>query len=236
MRFIGSAMRFPHVQGGFREDLVVDESQAILVTENVAMGEASMAEPLAVALHAVNRAGPLVGRRVLVTGCGPIGTLAIMAAKHAGASEVTATDVQAFALELARKAGADTVVNVAQDPRGLADQVKRLGPFDVHLEASGNATAVGSAPDHLRPHGILVQLGLGGDIPLPINLIVTRELDIRGTFRFDAEFELAVDLINRGRINVKPVLTATIPFTNAREAFELAGDRSRASKVQLAFV
>jgi L-idonate 5-dehydrogenase len=236
MRFIGSTMRFPHVQGGFREDLVVDESQAIAVTDNVAMGEASMAEPLAVALHAVNRTGPLLGRRVLVTGCGPIGTLAIMAAKHAGASEVVATDVQAFALNLAQKAAADAVVNVAQDPQGLADQVKRSGPFDVHLEASGNATAVGSAPHHLRPRGILVQLGLGGDIPLPINLIVTRELDIRGTFRFDAEFELAVDLMNRGRIDVKSVLTATIPFANAREAFELAGDRSRASKVQLAFV
>ncbi len=235
MRFLGSAMRFPHVQGGFREELVVDESQAIPVAANVSLAEAAMAEPLAVALHAINRAGPLVGRRVLVTGCGPIGTLAIIAARHAGASEIVATDVQAFALDLARRAGADTTVNVAENPAGLTEQVKRSGPIDVHFEASGAANALRSAPDHLRPRGVLVQIGLGGDIPLPVNMIVTRELDIRGTFRFDTEFGLAVDLMNRGWVDVKPLLTATIPFASAREAFELAGDRSQAAKVQLDF-
>jgi L-idonate 5-dehydrogenase len=235
MRFIGSAMRFPHMHGGFRESLVVDESQAIPVADHVTMGEASMAEPLAVTLHAINRAGSLVGRRVLVMGCGPIGTLVIMSAKYAGATEVVATDVQTFALELARRAGADTVVNMAEEPQGLMNHVKELGTIDVLFEASGNAAAFRSALDQLQPRGIVVQLGLGGDIPLPVNLVVTRELDIRGTFRFDAEFKLAVDLMNSRRIDVKPVLTTTLPFTNAREAFDLANDRSHAAKVQLSF-
>ena len=70
MRFLGSAMRFPHVQGGFRELLAVHETQAVPVAESVGMAEAAMAEPLAVCLHAVERAGPLNGRRVLVPGCG----------------------------------------------------------------------------------------------------------------------------------------------------------------------
>ena len=235
MRFMGSAMRFPHVQGAFRESLVVDEAQAIPVADNVTMGEASMAEPLAVTLHAVNRAGPLVGRRVLVTGCGPIGSLAIMAAKHAGASEVIATDIQGYALALARKSGADTVINIGENPDGLAEQVKRSGRIDVHFEASGSAAALRDALDCLRPRGIVVQLGLGGDIPLALNILVTREIEIRGTFRFDTEFSLAVDLMNRGRIDVKPLLTATLPFADARQGFELAGDRARAAKVQLSF-
>jgi L-idonate 5-dehydrogenase len=236
MLFMGSAMRLPHVQGGFRETLVVDEAQAVPTGDRLSMSEAAMAEPLAVCLHAVSRAGPLLGRRVLVTGCGPIGSLAIMAAKHAGARAVAATDVQAFTLDMAQRAGADTVVNTAEDPEGLAQLVSRAGRFDVLFEASGNAAAIRDGLDHLRPRGIVVQLGLGGDIPLPINTIVTREIEVRGTFRFDTEFELAVDLMSRGRLDVRPLLTATLPFGNAQDAFELASDRSRAVKVHLSFV
>ena len=136
MRFLGSAMRMPHVQGGFRETLVVHETQAVAVAEGVSLGEAAMAEPLAVCLHAVTRAGPLLGRRVLVTGCGPIGALCVMAAKHAGAGEVVATDVQPFPLSVARTAGADVALDVAAGPDALADLVGRTGPFDVLFEAS----------------------------------------------------------------------------------------------------
>ena len=235
MRFLGSAMRFPHIQGGFRESLVVDESQAIPIADTLTMGEASMAEPLAVGLHAVHRAGSLVGKRVLVIGCGPIGSLVIIAARHAGAEEIVATDVQAFALDMARKCGADVAINVTEDPDGLTDVVKRSGPLDVIFEASGNAAALRAAIELLRPRGLVLQLGLGGEMPLPTNILVTREIELRGTFRFTSEFALAVDLMNRGRIHVKPLMTATVPFTDALAAFELAGDRSRSGKVLLSF-
>ncbi len=75
MRFYGNAMRFPHVQGAFRESLVCLEAQAHPVAEGVTLQEAAMAEPLAVALHATRRSGSLMGRRVLVSGSGPIGAL-----------------------------------------------------------------------------------------------------------------------------------------------------------------
>ncbi|MCW6511610.1 L-idonate 5-dehydrogenase [Lichenifustis flavocetrariae] len=236
MRFLGSAMRFPHVQGGFREDLVVHEVQAVAIAAHVTMGEAAMAEPLAVCLHAVERAGALNGRRVLVTGCGPIGALVIMAARFAGAGVVVATDVQDFALSTARASAADVAINTAADPDALDREVAKAGPFDVAFEASGNAGALRTALLHLRPRGILVQLGLGGDIPLPINSVVTREIDLRGTFRFDTEFDLAVALMNAKRLDVRPLLSATMPFSDAEAAFGLAGDRSRAVKVQLSFV
>ena len=80
---------------------------------------------------------------------------------------------------------------------------------------------------------IMASLANGGK--LPINVVVTKELQLRGTFRFDEEFRLAVDLMGRGLINVKPLLSETLPFERASEAFELASDRSRAMKVQLAF-
>jgi L-idonate 5-dehydrogenase len=84
MRYYGSAMRNPHVQGAFRQQLVVETHQAHRLADSVSDGEGSMAEPLSVALHAVRRAGPLLGKRVLVTGCGPIGALVVIAARRGG--------------------------------------------------------------------------------------------------------------------------------------------------------
>jgi L-idonate 5-dehydrogenase len=235
MRFMGSAMRFPHVQGGFRQSLVVDESQGIPIPATMTMAEAAMAEPLAVCLHAALQADSLLGANVLVTGCGPIGALAVVAARHGGAAEIAATDVSDYPLTLVRRVGASRTINVADDPQGLAPYAADKGTFDVLFEASGNEAALRGALEVLRPGGILVQLGLGGDMKLPINVIVAKELQVRGTFRFDEEFRLAVELMGKGLIDVKPLLTETLPFDHAREAFDLASDRSRAMKVQLTF-
>jgi L-idonate 5-dehydrogenase len=235
MRFMGSAMRFPHVQGGFRERITVDEGQAIPIAPTMTMAAAAMAEPLAVCLHAARQAGSLLGAKVLVTGCGPIGTLAVVAARYAGASEIVATDVSSYPLSIARQIGATKTINVAEDPQGLAPYTQEKGTFDVLFEASGNEAALRGALDALRPGGVIVQLGLGGDMKLPINIIVAKELQIRGTFRFDEEFRLAVDLMGKGLVDVKPLLTQTIPFERAVDAFTLASDRSQAMKVQLTF-
>ena len=89
MLFYGSAMRFPHVQGGFREQLVCTEAQAV-PAPGMSVQTAAFAEPLAVCLHAAVQAGPLLGQRVLVTGAGPIGALCVMVARHAGAAEIVA--------------------------------------------------------------------------------------------------------------------------------------------------
>ena len=235
MRFMGSAMRFPHVQGGFRESITVDEGQAIPIAPTMTMSEAAMAEPLAVCLHAARQAGSILGAKVLVTGCGPIGTLAVVAARYAGASEIVATDVSPYPLSIAKQVGASHTINVAEDPQGLEPYTQEKGTFDVLFEASGNEAALRGALDALRPGAVIVQLGLGGDMKLPINIIVAKELQIRGTFRFDEEFRLAVDLMGKGLVDVKPLLTQTIPFERAVDAFTLASDRSQAMKVQLTF-
>jgi L-idonate 5-dehydrogenase len=235
MRFMGSAMRFPHVQGGFCESITIDEGQAIPIAPSMTMAEAAMAEPLAVCLHAARQAGSLLGAKVLVTGCGPIGSLAVVAARYAGASEIVATDVSSYPLSIARQLGATKTINVAEELQGLASYTQEKGTFDVLFEASGNEAALRSALDALRPGGIIVQLGLGGDMKLPMNIIVAKELQIRGTFRFDEEFRLAVDLMGSGLIDVKPLLTQSIPYDQAVDAFTLASDRSQAMKVQLTF-
>lgn len=235
MRFYGSAMRFPHVQGAFRQRLVAKASQCHKIADGLSLGEAAMAEPLAVCLHAVRRAGPLLGARVLVTGSGPIGALCILAARRAGAAEIVATDVAEAPLAMARKVGANAAMNVAETPDALDPWKRDKGAFDVLFEASGNARALVQALDVVRPGGVIVQVGLGGIVDLPINTIVAKEIELRGTFRFHEEYALAVSLLGQGLIDVKPLITETLPFSRAAEAFELAGDRSRAMKVQLSF-
>jgi L-idonate 5-dehydrogenase len=235
MLFYGSAMRFPHVQGAFRERLIAEASQCVVLPAGTSIHEATFAEPFAVALHAVAQAGPLIGRRVIVTGCGPIGALVIVAARLHGAAEIVATDIVEEALAKASLVGADRVIDVARDPQSLADYAAGKGSFDILFEASGNAAAIRSGLDLLRPRGILVQIGNGDDVSLPPSLVVAKELDIRGSFRFHEEFALAAALIGAARVDLKPLLTHVLPFQNAKEAFDLAGDRARAMKVQLQF-
>jgi L-idonate 5-dehydrogenase len=235
MRFYGSAMRMPHIQGAFRQQLVTLASQCHAVPDDVSPEAAAMAEPLAVCLHAVHRAGPVFGKRVLVTGCGPIGALSVLAARQAGAAEVVITDVTETPFAIARSFGAAATIDVAADPAGLARYEADKGYFDVLLECSGNERALVGAFGALRPQGVIVQVGLGGTVTLPINTIVAKEFELRGTFRFHEEFAFAVRLISERRIDLSPLISATYPFRDARAAFELASDRKRAMKVQLAF-
>lgn len=234
MRFYGSAMPFPHIQGAFREDLIADAAQCVDAT-GLTPGQAAMAEPLAVTLHATGRAGPLMGKRVLVTGCGPIGVLSILCARRAGAAEIVATDLSDFTLDLARKCGADRVINMAKTPDALAAFAADKGHFDVLYECSGAVQALTAGIAALRPRGVILQLGLGGDMALPMMAITAKELDLRGSFRFHSEFAVGVDLMRKGLIDVTPLITQTLPLARAEEAFRLASDRGKAMKVQISF-
>lgn len=235
MRFFGSAMRNPHVHGAFRDLLVCEASQCVKLADHVALSTAALAEPFSVGLHGVSRAGPLLGKKVLVSGCGPIGVLAIAAAKVHGAAEVTAVDVVDEPLAVARAMGAAHTLNVARESDWVQRYSADKGSFDVMLECSGNGQAFRNGLDVMRPRGVVVQLGLGGDVSLPQNLVVAKELSICGSFRFHAEFALAVQLINDRRVDLTPVITRSFPMAQAREAFELAGDRKRAMKVLIDF-
>ena len=234
MRFYGSAMPFPHVQGAFREELVADAAQCVRA-DGLSAAEAAMAEPLSVGIHATRRAGELLGKQVLVTGCGPIGVLAIMAARRAGAAEIVATDLVRNALEHAAAAGADRTIDVAETPDALEAFAAGKGYFDVLYECTGTARALSGGIAAMRPRGVVVQLGLGGDMTLPMMQITVKELDLRGSFRFHEEFATAVRLMQSGLIDVKPVITHTIPLDDAELAFRIANDRGQAMKTQIAF-
>ncbi|MFF7736995.1 MULTISPECIES: alcohol dehydrogenase catalytic domain-containing protein [unclassified Streptomyces] len=231
-RYLGSAARFPHVQGGFAARVVVPAEQVRALPDGLELRRAALAEPLSVALHAVRRAGGVAGRHVLVTGAGPIGCLVVAAAKAAGAAHVTVSDLLPEALAYGRIAGAGTVVR-ADDPedRGWPDEA------DVAIEASGVAAGLDTCLRRVRRGGVVVQLGMlpAGRSPFAGNLVVSREIELRGAFRFDTEFDEALELLA-----VEPgfdgLISAVVPVAEAESAFALAADRSRSCKVLLEFV
>jgi len=234
MAFYGSAMPFPHIQGAFRQDLIALPHQCV-PADGLTAGEAAMAEPLAVCLHAVHHAGDLVGKSVLVSGCGPIGLLSILAARRAGAAEIVATDLSDFTIAKAREIGADCALNLAADADALAPWQTGKGHFDVQFECSGAPQAIAAGVKALRPQATLVQLGLGGDMTLPMQAMTAKEIVLKGSFRFHEEFTTAVQLMQKRLINVAPLITQTFELADAVKAFDTAGDRTQAIKAQIDF-
>ena len=180
--FMGSASRFPHMQGGFADYVLVDESQCYPVSPDLSFTTAAFAEPLAVALHAVERAGPLLGRSVLITGAGPIGLLVLLAARRAGAETICITDILDEPLALARKIGADAAVNVGRGGDALAEEQQRVSGFEVAFEVSGNPAGLATCLETVRPGATVVQVGTlpPGNFPVAGNLIMAKEIDFRG--------------------------------------------------------
>ncbi|WP_406328769.1 L-idonate 5-dehydrogenase [Streptomyces sp. NBC_00203] len=230
-RYLGSAARTPHVQGGFAAQVAVPAEQLRPLPPGLELRRAALAEPLSVALHAVRRAGTVAGRHVLVTGAGPIGCLVVAAAKAAGAARITVTDLLPQALAYAVSAGADAVVR-ADDP---ADP-SWPSEVDVAIEASGVAAGLDSCLRLVRRGGVVVQLGMlpPGQSPFAGNLVVSREIELRGAFRFDTEFDEALALL-AVESSFDDLVSAVVPVRNAESAFALAADRNKSCKVLLDF-
>jgi len=231
MFFVGSASVYPHAQGLFAQAFVMGERQLTPITEpDVSLGEIACAEPLSVGLHAVQRAGPVLGKRVLVTGGGTIGCLCVIAARMAGAAEVVVADITERSLAMARQVGADAGVRSDQDSASLYDR------FDVAIEAAGAPAALATCLAAVERGGRVVQVGtLPEELPFPANRVMVRELDYVGAFRANGEFDLAVQAIRTRRADVRPLISAQLPLARAEDAFALAADRTRSTKVQLVY-
>jgi L-idonate 5-dehydrogenase len=215
----------------FADLFILGARQVTPVDAGVSLGELAFAEPLAVGLHAVQRAGGnLSGKRVLVTGAGTIGSLCALAAKLAGAAEVTVCDVLDRPLSVARQVGADHTFR-----SDTADAKEYAARFDIALEAAGHPRALGTCLAGVKRGGVIVQVGTlpNEDLPFPANSIMAREVDYRGAFRWGIEFDWAVDYLASGKVDVRPLLTKQFPLADAAAAFDLAADKTRATKVQV---
>jgi L-idonate 5-dehydrogenase len=216
VRYFGSAAFDPHTDGGFSEYRVVPADQIRPLPDGVGTEQGALAEPLAVALHAVHRAGDVRGRTVLVNGTGPIGALVVAAAKHRGAARVIAADLSAPSLAVATAMGADEAVDLG----GGAPL-----PSDVELvvEASGAPAALGAVLRATARGGTLVQVGNLPGIPAPAQLgdLVTREITWVGSYRFVEEISDALRALQDG-LDVAPLVTHRFDLDEAAEALRTA--------------
>ena len=232
---LGSASTTPPTDGAMAEFVRVRADQCHLLPSNLDDGIGAMMEPLAVALHAVKRAGLVSGKRVLVTGGGTIGLLTAVVARGFGATPVVVTDVVAARRAKAIAFGADA----ALDPSApdLREQVRALtgDGFDVILEASGARPALRQAFDLVRPGGTIVQIGTLGteDVPIPANQIMVREINFVGSMRYGNVFDEAIRLVASGRLDVRPFISEVVPIEDCGRAMQLAADKSGALKVQI---
>ena len=230
MRFLGSASLFPHVQGMFQEYFVMGERQCYPVAGDVTLGELAFAEPLAVALHGVNRGPALLGKSVLITGAGTIGCLTVIAARLAGARSVTVSDVLDRPLAQARAVGADCALRADREGDALA-----APQFDACYEVSGSFAALKTCVAAAKRGGVVVQVGTLPHEPLPfvVNELMAKELDLRGAFRWGIEFDWAVEYLSARRVDVRPLLSGQFPLQDAVKAFAMAKDKTQSTKVQV---
>ena len=229
--FMGSASKTPHMQGGFSSLFDAIPAQCVKIPDHVTYQAAALAEPLAVCLHAVARGGDVKGKRAVLFGSGPIGLLTMLAARRAGIAEVTVVDIAAAPLAFATRLGANHVIDISKGDEAL----KVVAPYDVAFEVSGTAAGLASAIGAVRRGGVVVQIGNlpGGQIPMPANAVMAKEIDLRGSFRFGPEFMTAVELISDGSVDVLSLVTAERPLSVAPDAVRLALDRSQSVKVVL---
>ncbi|MFI2105425.1 L-idonate 5-dehydrogenase [Isoptericola sp. NPDC019693] len=228
VRYLGSAAFDPHTDGGFAERVVVRADQLRPLPDGVSTQHGALAEPLAVAMHAVARAGDLRGRQVLVNGCGPIGALAVAAARRAGAARIVAADVASASAAVASRMGADDV-RVLSEGDALPEDV------EVVIEASGAPGALAGVLHATARGGTVVQVGNlpGGEVTAALGDLVTREITWVGSYRFVDEISDAIDAMAAG-LDVSPVVSHVFDVDDAEKALAVAADRSTgSSKVML---
>lgn len=232
---LGSASTTPPTDGAYAEFVTVRADQCHEMPANMSDALGAMMEPFAVALHAVKRAGSVDGKRVLVTGGGPIGLLVVITARAFGATPVTLSDVVAQRRETALRQGADAVLDPTS--KHLADRVREIAGdgFDVIFEASGAPPALRQAFDLVRPGGTIVQIGTLGsdDVPLPANQLMAREIQFLGSFRYGNVFDEAIRLVASGRVNLEPLVSEVFPLDDLPQAMLRAFAKDDVIKVQI---
>ena len=232
---LGSASTTPPTDGAFAEFVMVRADQCHVLPPQMEDGLGAMMEPFAVALQAVKRAGSVSGKKVLVTGGGPIGLLALITARAFGAAPIALSDVVAGRRKTALNLGADAVLDPAA--KDMPEQVRELvgDGFDVIFEASGAPPALRQAFSLIRPGGTIVQIGTLGaeDIPLPANQVMASEIQFVGSFRYGNVFDEAIRLAASGRVNLAPLVSQVFPLEEVPQAMRRAFAKDEVIKVQI---
>ncbi|CAI2353736.1 unnamed protein product [Caenorhabditis sp. 36 PRJEB53466] len=221
MRFFAT----PPIHGTLARFVAHDADFCFKLPDNVSFEEGALLEPLSVAIHACRRGNVQMGQRILVLGAGPIGVLNMLTAKAVGAGRVVITDLDEGRLALAKKLGADATINVRGKSLETvrAEIISALGDQQPHvsIECTGAQPSIETAITTTRSGGVIVLVGLGSDrVEIPIIESATREVDLRGIFRYVNCYPTALELIASAKLDLSGLTRAHYKLEEVHEAFK----------------
>lgn len=208
--------------GAFAEYVVVPSNIAYELPEALSFEEAALIEAVSIAVHAANRTPITLGDTAVVVGSGMIGLLVVQTLRLAGCGKIIAVDLADNKLELAKQLGADVGLN----PKtcNVPEEVARLTGgrgADAALEVVGATVTINTAIDCLRKGGSLTLVGnLAPKVELPLQKIVTRELSLYGSCASNGEYPACIELMSRGAIQVRPLISALAPLEEGASWFD----------------
>ncbi len=208
--------------GAFAERISVPRRIVYQLPDSLPFEHAALVEAVSVAVHAANVTPAKLGDTAVVVGAGMIGLLTLQAIRAAGASQVIAVDLNDKRLAVAQELGADVVLR--GDQVDVVEEVRKLTGgrgADVALEVVGATPTVQTAIESVRKGGNVTLVGnVSPTVELPLQSVVTREISLHGTCGCNGEYPECIDLMNRGIINVAPLITAKISLADSPEWFQ----------------
>lgn len=201
----------------------VDANKVTLLPEDMSLDEGAMIEPLAVAVHAIRRAGDVAGQKIAVLGAGPIGILVAQAAKGLGAKEVLITDVSGVRLEKARECGVDFCVNTKEKNFGEA-LLEAFGPdkADVIYDCAGNNVTMGQAIQYARKGSTIILVAVFADMGnIDLAVLNDHELDLNTSMMYrNEDYVKAIELVNEKKVTLAPMISKHFPFREYLKAYK----------------
>lgn len=210
-----------HQSGAFSEYIPVHETKCHKLPNALSFEEASLTEPLAVAVHAVNLTFVEKGQDICIIGSGAVGLMTLKVAKNKGVGKIFVIDTLDYRLELAKKLGATIIINAKKD-----DPVKKVlaqGGVDVVFEAVGHQQTVQQALSMVRRGGKVTIIGmLEATMEIGMLDVTVKETEIRGTYGYTTnDFKQALKLIVDDKVKVKPLITHFLPLKDIAKGFEI---------------
>ena len=215
----------PPVDGALSEYAVSPADFAYKIPDSVSLDEAALIEPLSVGIHACRRGNLQAGQTVFIAGAGPIGLTSLAAAKAAGATQIIVSDVRGSRLEIAKAMGATRVVNAKEENSQEVVMVQTDGRgVDLSIECAGAEGALNDCLSAAARGGTVVVVGLGDETHyrVPMVELATKELDLKGIFRYVYTYPAAINLLASGAVDLKPMITHHFSFEETLKGFEYA--------------
>ena len=213
--------------GAFAEYVVVPEHILYVLPDKVSFEEAAMVEPVAVAYHAFELSTFSPGDSALVVGTGIIGLFVVQILKNSNASKIIVVDTDNRKLEMAKKFGADIILNPEEHKlKETINEVTKGRGVDVVFEAVGISETVNTSIENVRKGGNVILIGnLSGEINFPLQSVVTRQIRVQGSCAINGEYPVVLNMIEKGRVDVKSLLSAYAPLSEGAEWFQKLYDK-----------